>query len=189
MDYFLFRPFYFLILSLIVFSLFRNLFINLFKDFTIIPFLVLTIAIIIELLLYYFFQNHLNPPKILKEKYSNIIFLQMSYKYTFYKFFDILFQQMMIVVLIYKLLEHFQNIKIILLVIVFLFGAVHLPLLKFFKIGLGSFFVSMSMIGIVFFTLLILYFNYGMIYSYTLHWAFYTFLGGFFWLYKLKIKN
>lgn len=174
---------YFLIFSLPAIYVSKELLIPLLKAFSIIPFVVLFFVLVGTVVSYHFSKKHLQPPTKLIEKYPNASFLRMDYRYVISKSCEIFFQQVMIVIFVLLLIDYGLSIWQIILTFLVFFGVVHVPLIKLEGKVMGYFFTLSSLVSALVFPPLILLFNYGFVYSYTVHWAFYTFSAVLFWKY------
>jgi len=176
----------FLMFTFVSVVFFRNILFPIFKVFTIIPFVFLVLLFIIIILVYHFFNKHVKKPLNLMKSNPDQYFLLMNYKYLFSKSFDILFQQVQILVLVLLLFN--SGFSLVKIVIIFsaLFGLVHvfnIPLAgKYF----GLYYFLASILAGVLFPLLIINFKYGFVYSYILHWIFYLISAILFWLFYKK---
>ncbi|HLC98316.1 MAG TPA: hypothetical protein VJC21_06075 [Candidatus Nanoarchaeia archaeon] len=155
--------------------------------FTSIPFVVLVLVYLVTSLAYAFSHKYIQSPSRLIERYPQQFFIQMDYRYLVSKSFDILFQQMMILMLVLWLSQQGFSLSMTMLFSLLLFGGVHIfaliPAGKLF----GMYYLIASLLGAVVFPLLVLTVNYGFVYSYALHFFFYTASAVFFWLFAPKI--
>ncbi len=110
----------------------------------------------------------------------------MDYKYLFSKSFDILFQQTMVVILTLLLLKNKFSILEIIFLFAFIFGSIHLGQYVYSGKFFGTYYLIFSMVSAIIFPILILKVNYGFVYTYSIHWLFYTLSGVFFWIYENK---
>jgi hypothetical protein len=67
-----------------------------------------------------------------------------------------------------------------------MFGFVHIPVLKLRKDFFGYFIFAAAMASSFFFPYLALNFKYGYVYTYILHWLFYTNTGVLTWIIKSR---
>ena len=154
---------------------------------TLTPILILILVYILTIFVYSISHKYLQPPTRLIEKYPHQYFIKMDYRYIISKSFDILFQQVMIVIMVMWLSQQNHSLSEIILYFVLLFGLVHVfalfPAGKIF----GTYYLIASLIGAVIFPMLILKVNYGFVYSFVIHVSFYSISSVFFWLYAEKL--
>ncbi len=151
---------FFLFFTLLAGVYFRDLLKMVDGTFTSIPFVVLVLVYLVTSLAYAFSHKYIQSPSRLIERYPQQFFIQMDYRYLVSKSFDILFQQMMILMLVLWLSQQGFSLSMTML---------------------------FSLLGAVVFPLLVLTVNYGFVYSYALHFFFYTASAVFFWLFAPKI--
>lgn len=177
---------YFCGVSLILIYAFRNNLENLTKNLSIFPLIILIVFFIINFLAFFLSNKYIRKPIELVEKYSTVHFLSMDYRYLLSKSFEIFFQQILVISLIVIL--HNQGLGIIWITIIFtfLFGFAHTPMLRIRKDIFGIIIFIASICSSFLFPFLILTFNYGFVYTYILHWMFYTNTGILFWLIKSR---
>ena len=87
---------FFLFFTLLAGVYFRDLLKMVDGTFTSIPFVVLVLVYLVTSLAYAFSHKYIQSPSRLIERYPQQFFIQMDYRYLVSKSFDILFQQMMI---------------------------------------------------------------------------------------------
>ena len=175
---------YFLITTLLLILPFKNLLLPVLQGFTLTPLVLLGLAFIVEILVYFLAHKFLKKPVRFIREHPSQYFLKMDYRYLFSKSFEILFQQMLIILFVLILNEYsFRLFQIMILFSIF-FSLIHLPLLKMARKSFGLLYVVSSFLSGFIFPPLILTVHYGFVYSYMIHWIFYTSLGVFFWVYK-----
>lgn len=181
--------FIFLIASIINFITFKILIFDYFKNFMILPFIILALFFILNTLVYYLSSKYMNKPIKLIKKYPNEFFLLMNYKYLTSKSFDILFQQTMILILILLLIKNNFYILEIIFLFAILFGGIHI--FQYIRSGkfFGTYYLIFSILSSFIFPLIIIKLNYGVIYTYIIHWLFYTLSALYFWYYNNKKYN
>lgn len=130
--------------------------------------------IIVEIYTYKYLRKH-------KHKVPDIDFLKFDNKFFFPKFFEIWFQQMMIFILVI-FLNTFFSITTTIILFAFLFCVIHAPLIFFINKKIGEFLIIASFFGGIVFPWIIL--NYGLAYSFLIHWLFYFIAGIFYWKYQ-----
>lgn len=150
------------------------------------PFIILLFVSILAIMVYYFSHKHLRRPTKLIEKYPHQFFIKMDYRYLLSKSFDILFQQVMIVILVLWLAQRGFSLSEITPWFVVLFGGIHLLALPLAGKIFGTFYLIASLFGAILFPMLILTVQYGFVYSYVVHFLFYTVSAVFFWLFAEK---
>lgn len=175
---------YFLTLSVLVTILFRGTFAQIATDFDFTPFIALALAYIATIALYYLSHKYLNEPKRLMSMNPNEFFLTLDYRYLTSKSFELLFQQVMIVLLILTIHRATTTMINVMIIYGVIFASAHLPIYpligtkaRIFKL---VYFVA-SITSAIVFPLLILRVSYGFVYSYIIHLSFYTLSGLFFW--------
>lgn len=180
---------FFLFFTFIAGSYFRDTLIKVDGKFTFVPILVFVLVYMITICVYYLSHKYLQRPTQLIEKYHHQHFIKMDFRYLVSKSFDILFQQVMIVVMVMWLSQQNYSLRDIILYFLLLFGLVHLfalfPAGKIF----GTYYLISSLIGAVIFPILILKVNYGFVYSYIVHFFFYSISSVFFWLFAEKFSK
>lgn len=150
--------------------------------------LVLLLTYLIAFLTYYFSHKYLSKPNRLIEKYKDQYFIRMDYRYLVSKSFDIFFQQTLVAVLVILLLLQGLALLEIILIFVFIFGIIHVINIPVAGKLFGIYYFIASIIGALLFPILILNVDGGLLYSYALHFFFYTISAVFFWVYAKKIS-
>ncbi len=154
---------------------------------SLVPIAVLILVYLTTIMVYYLSRQHLVRPTQLIDQHSHQYFIKMDYRYLISKSFDILFQQVMIMIMVTLLSQQNYSLLQIMLYFVLLFGIVHVFAL--FSAGkiFGTYYLVASIIGAVVFPILILKVSYGFVYSYIIHFFFYSISSLFFWLFARKI--
>jgi hypothetical protein len=173
---------YFSIVSFIVIYLFKDIIYPLAGRISYIPLFILAFFFLINFLTYFFSNKFLKKPIHILEKYSDISYLDLDYRYLVSKSFEIFFQQILIVALVFLLNEQGINLYWITLIFAILFGFGHLPMIRLQKGFFGFLVFVASIAASFFFPFLILTFEWGFIYTYILHWLFYINSGVLFWI-------
>jgi hypothetical protein len=173
---------YFLVVSFIVIYLFKDIIYSLANKISFVPIFILGFFFVINFLTYFFSNKFLKKPVQLLEKYSEISYLDLDYRYLISKSFEIFFQQILIVALVFLLHEQGFDIYWITFIFALLFGFGHLPMIRLQKGFFGLLVFVAAMAASFFFPFLILNFEWGFIYTYILHWLFYTNSGVLFWI-------
>jgi hypothetical protein len=176
--------FYYCFVSLGVLFLFMKIIDPLWKKITFVPLAILLFFFIVNFLTYFFSNKFLKKPAKFLEIYSHIHYLHLDYRYLFSKSFEIFFQQILIISLVFLLQQKGLNLYWISFVFAILFGFGHLPMIKLQKGFFGLMIFISSIAASFFFPFLILNFEWGFIYTYILHWLFYTNSGILFWIVK-----
>jgi len=173
---------YFFSLSIFIVAIYWKEFAKLIDiEFSIVPFLFIPLLIIVNILAYNYMRNNLKKPNQLIKENPQAFFLKLDNKYLASKSFEILFQQILIVLLIIWLSKLGFSIMGIIISFAILFGLGHLYL--FYSLGklFGAIFTVSSIFSAIIFTILIIYVPWGFIYSFFIHWMFYISAGFFFW--------
>jgi hypothetical protein len=146
--------------------------------------------ILFSIIIYYFAQKNLKKDKKIINKYRNVDFIKIDFRFLFSKIFEIFFQQLMVFILI-KILNNLGfNLTIIILVFIFLFGLSHLFLIKINKKMFGLFYTLVGILSAFIIPYIILNINYGIIITFIIHYLFYIFAGVLFWIIKpYKLLN
>ncbi len=173
---------YFFLISLILIFIFRKIMEDLSKRLTILSLVLILILFLIIFLTYFFSNKFVKKPLEFLAKYSHVSYLMMDYKYLLSKSFEILYQQILIISLVFILAESGLNLFFITIIFVILFGFGHLPVIKLQKDFFGYFILLAGLCSSFLFPFLILNFKYGFIYTYIAHWLFYSNTGLLFWI-------
>ncbi len=151
---------------------------NNFPTFTILATFLFTLVI------YYVAPKILKRPNNLIRNSPNAFFLLLDFRYLISKTFEIIFQQVGIIILIVILLELELSLSMIIFMFAILFGGAHIGLFKTEGKFWGSYFFIFSIFSAFLFPILILNVNYGFIYAFIVHWIFYIISGVVFWIYE-----
>jgi len=173
---------YFVSLSILIVVIYWKEFIKLITvEFSIIPFLFIPLLFITNIVAYHYIRNNLKKPNQFIKENPQVFFLKLDNKYLASKSFEILFQQILIVLLILWLSQLGISIFGIIISFAILFGLGHYYLI--YSIGklFGTIFTVSSIFSAIIFPILIIYVPWGFIYSYFIHWMFYISAGFFFW--------
>ena len=177
---------YFSFISFIIIYLFEGALSTLYQRLTVFPIIILIIFFIANFLTFFISNNLLRKPIEFLEKYSNVDFIKMDYRYLVSKSFEIFFQQVLIISLVFLLHNQGLNIILITLIFIVLFGFAHIPILRLRKDFFGYLIFIAAMFSSFFFPILIINFKYGYVYTYILHWLFYTNTGVLTWIIKSR---
>lgn len=185
--------FYFLIVSLIMIYIFRDSLDSLVKNLSFFPIIIVLVFSLINFLAFFLTNKYILKPIEFIEKYSKVHFLHMDYRYLLSKSFEIFFQQILIISLVFILNTNGFNIFWITFIFMCLFGFAHIPMLKIGEGLFGLLILIASIFSSFLFPYLILNFEYGYVYTFILHWLFYTNTGILFWIIKSrqlkKVRN
>lgn len=172
---------YFLFWSTVLFLVFEPWLAGLVSDFNVVPIIVLALLFLISWFTYYLLKHKLKPPKKLIKRYPKERFLTLSYRYLFSKSFDILFQQMAVVIAIIMLSKAGISFTTLTIGFALVFGFLHARIVQ--KEGnIGWIYVIASTFAGLIFPFIILNIDYGFVYTYILHWMYYLLLGVYFWI-------
>ena len=108
---------------------------------------------------------------------SSVSFLNFDNYFLYVKPFDVFFQQMIIIWLIYTLRINFSVLAKIIGILIVIFGLSHSILIYFMGLFWGIYFTSFAVLWAIIFPLLITRFRNGWIMTYALHIWFYSFSG------------
>ncbi len=177
---------YFCFISFILIYIFRNILDNLTKNLSFFPIIILLVFFLFNFLIFFLTNKYLRKPIEFIDKYSTVHFLKMDYRYLLSKSFEIFFQQVLIITLVFIL--YYQNFSLTWITIIFMimFGFAHIPRLKIGRDIFGLIIFVASIISSFLFPYLVLNLRYGYIYTFILHWLFYTNKGILFWIMKSK---
>jgi len=168
---------YFLVLSAVIAGLFRTTLARVGADLSLTPFVVLALAYIITIVVYRVARVHLTKPRQLIERNPYEQFLTLDYRYLLSKSFELLFQQIMIVLLILTIYDVAPALIHVIVVYGVLFSLAHLPIYPFIGTNEKVFrvlYLVASITSAVLFPVLILRVELGFVYAYAIHLSFYT---------------
>ncbi len=176
---------YFLALSVLIAILFKTTLARVTATFSATPFVVLALVYVATIVLYRVAHVRLTRPDRLIERNPYELFLTLDYRYLFSKSFELLFQQMMIVLLILTIHDATPVIIHVIVIYGVIFPLAHFPIYPF--IGTNEkafrvFYVVASITSAILFPLLILKVSYGFVYTYAIHLSFYTLSALIFWM-------
>jgi len=180
---------YFLIVDLTLIYFFKNDLIIFFKDVTMSTIFFFVLVILFYFLLYHITRKHRKISKTVIKKYPWYTLLRIDYKFLISKPFEILFQQLCVLLLITWLMQYGFVFYQILIVFGILFGLSHLRLLFESRNLFTYLFIVTALIGSIVLPYLIVYVKNGAIYSYLIHYGYYTLLGTVYWFSKPKEKK
>jgi len=152
------------------------------QNFTALPLMVLGIFMLFQLVLYVYIPKWLHEPKDYFEKYPDRYYLKIDWRRLISKSADIGAQQILIVLLVLFLQDAGLPLYQLVLWFFVLFVLLHVPLIasEWGRWPSGLFAGAVVAFSASF-PLLILYVPYGFVYTFILHWLFYTLTGLVFW--------
>jgi hypothetical protein len=143
------------------------------KRFDVLPFFMLAMLFVFNSLIYNYVGRYYPTYQKVFELDSTLYFAKFDHKYLLSKSCEILYQQTMIGLLAVWLFTNGFSLWVLIFVFALIFAFGHVPLLFFIKKQVGLFFLAASILSSFVFPLLILYVNWGIVYSYIFHWLFY----------------
>jgi len=180
---------FFLFISIFTVIIFRQMFANYLVNFSITPVVLLVILFAADAFTYQIMNSKYDcRNKFAKAKSPNA-YLSMDYRYLIAKTLDILYQQLLIFVLVMILASTNLIPALIILLFAILFVAAHIISLRILGSFFGKYFIVASLAAGLIFPTLILYVNTGLVYSFLVHWIFYTLSGVFFWIFMKNPLN
>ena len=132
--------------------------------------------------MYALIPRFLRRPDVLIARHPEEFYLRMDYRYLVPKSFEVLFQQIVIVVLTLLLAETGLSVTEVVFAFLGIFGMLHLPMLLVLGRGPGLSYGLASVTLAAAFPVLILRVQSGFLYSYVAHWFFYTVIALFAWV-------
>ena len=178
---------YFLVTAVITIVIFKEHILEVVQNFVLIPIVVLIVIIVTHIWLYSYLLKNFKKPAEYFEKYPKRTFLQIDFRRMISKSMDLFAQQIFIVLLALFLKDAGLTLGQIIIAFALIFGAVHAPLIIFERGWPLWFFTIFSILSAVIFPILILRVNYGFVYSYIVHWTFYTLMAIVFWILHPKL--
>ena len=178
----LFTVAYFLFVSFSMLIVFRYRIYPFVENFAVTPFIFLVLLFIFNFFVYFFARRFLKKPEEFIAKSPNEFSARMDYNYLISKPFDILTQQIFMVIFLSILVSLGFNLAEIILISVLIFALMHVPLLASVGRFWGIFYTVAGIFSALIFPILILKVHYGFVYSYIIHWLFYTLSALFFWI-------
>ena len=174
---------YFLLTSLLVFYSYRQYFKPLLQSIGVAPWAILVGLFVLNPLVYWYARKKLKRPTDFIDRNHDQNFIKLDYRYLVSKTFEIIFQQTCIIVLVSLLGQVGYSMFIIMLVFCLLFSVSHVPLFLTSRRRWASYYIVFSALAGFIFPPLILRVPSGYIYSFIIHWLFYTSAGVGFWIY------
>src|SRR3989344_1129878 len=189
-KYFIWTSIYFLSIAVATLLIFRDYMVRILQNFTPLPFIVLTGVITIGTFLYFYIPKHFGEPIDYFQKHPKRQYFVINPKRLFSKSAELLFQQVFIVLLVLFLQDAGLTIGQTIIAFAVIFGLAHIPLILIERGAWPSwYFTVFSILSAIVFPVLILKVQYGFIYSYIVHWTFYTFTAVGFWIWYNKCKE
>jgi len=187
---YIFVSVYFLIISVIMIFYYKDIIYEIYKYLNFFSFFLIVGFFVFNLLSYRFANKYLIRPAEKLLKYADIYYLHFDKRYIISKSFDILFQQILIIVLVFLLRNNGLNLLWISILFAIMFGVGHIPALRLHKSFFGILIFTASILSSFLFPYLILTYKYGFVYTYIAHWLFYTNTGILFWIIEnIKIRQ
>lgn len=174
--------FYFLIATLLVIYSHHNYFSPL-QQVGVVPGLILIGLFILNPLIYWYARKKLEHPTDLIERNNSQNFIKLDYRYLASKTCEIMFQQTCIIILVLLLEKAGLSLIQIMVSFSLLFSLAHFPLLLTGQHSWALYYIIFSALSGFIFPPLILKLPSGFIYSFIVHWLFYTLAGVGFWIY------
>lgn len=189
--YFVLTSLYFLSVTAITILVFGEYVLSVFSGFTPVPFIVLGGAILLHIVLYFYFPKKITAPEGYFKKYPARQYLQINWRRLISKSADILSQQLFILLLVIFLQKAGLTFYQVIISFAVIFGLVHMPLILLERGAWPAwYFTAFSILSAIIFPALILKIQYGFVYSYLVHWLFYTFIAVGFWIiYPIYLKG
>ena len=181
-KHYLLTSLYFLFVTVIIAYIFKNDLVDIFSRFSIIPLIVLGITIIFHIVLYLYISKYIKEPKNYFELHPDRQYLSLNFKRLFSKSVDILAQQIFIILLAVFLQSAGLNLVQTILIFAAIFGLAHVPLIFIENSWHSWYFTFSAILSAVAFPVLIIEIPYGFVYSYIVHWLFYTITAIGFWI-------
>ncbi|MEZ4413898.1 MAG: hypothetical protein R2910_12995 [Gemmatimonadales bacterium] len=173
----------FLLFALLVVTRFRPWLEPLGQTVTASSVTVVLAAVALTVAVYALAPRWLPKPDDLIARHPEEFYLPMQYRYLVPKSFEILFQQLIIVVLTLRLAATGLPLPAVVLAFLGCFALLHLPMLLLVQRQVGIAYNLASLTLAAIFPILILRVPSGVVYSYAAHWFFYTLAALAAWIY------
>lgn len=184
-KHFFLAALYFLATAIVTGVLFNGYVPRVFEGFVFVPVIVLIVVVIAHIALYLYLPKRLNVSKEYFLRYPTRQFLQLDPRRLVFKTADIVSQQLLIVLLVLFLQDAGLRLPQVILAFAIIFSAFHVPLTLFEKGKWPAwYFTAFAMLSAVVFPILILKVQYGFVYSFIIHWVFYTATAVGFWMWR-----
>lgn len=189
-KHFIWTAVYFFVTAVITSFVFKDHLVRVLWDFTAIPLLILVGVVVVHVALYLYLPGHLQEPKEYFQRYPKRSFLTLDRRRLVSKPMDILAQQVFVTLLVLFLQDGGLTLGQTIIAFAVIFGAVHTPLI-FIEHGAWPswYFTIFAILSAVIFPILIVKVKYGFVYSYIIHWVFYTFTAVGFLLWYGRRQN
>ncbi|MDH3217641.1 MAG: hypothetical protein OEN01_15435 [Candidatus Krumholzibacteria bacterium] len=175
---------YFLALSILIIISFRGTFAQIATDLELTPLIALALVYVTTIALYHLSHAHLKKPARLISMNPQEFFLTLDYRYLTSKSFELLFQQVMIVLLILTIHRTIPTMINVMALYGVIFATAHIPIYpligtkeRIFKLVYSAAAIASAIV----FPVLILTVSYGFVYTYIIHLSFYTLFALFLW--------
>lgn len=188
-DNFFIVGLYFSFWSMTLVFAFQEKFSALVAGFTTIPFIFLLLLFVFNALVYSLLPKFFKRPRNVIKSHPKELFLYLDYRYIFSKSFDILFQQVAIILIILFLRDMGLGLAGIIPIFALIFGFLHLPLVKTKKKFFGYYYTFSAILSAIFLPLIILQIHYGFVWTYIIHWLFYSLSSIIFWIGGERIEG
>jgi hypothetical protein len=180
---------YFITISIVIAVLFRTRLAPVAANFTPAPLVVLAFVYVVTIALYRVAHLRLARPQQLIERNPYELFLTLDYRYLLSKSFELLYQQVMIVLLILSIHDLTPALLHVVVIYGIVFPLAHLPIYPF--IGTNEktfrvFYLVASVVSAILFPVLILKVDFGFVYTYAMHLSFYTLAALVLWAKPLR---
>ena len=187
---FLWTATYFLSVAVVTSLVFIDHIARILQNFTVTPLIVLGVVALVHIILYTYLPKYLQKPEDYFKKYPKRQYLTLDRKRLVSKSMDILSQQIVVILLVIFLQDAGLTLYQIIFAFAVIFGLVHAPLILVERGAWPAwYFAVFSIFSAVIFPVLILKVQYGFIYSYIVHWVFYTFTAVGFWIWYNKCRE
>lgn len=187
-NHFVWTTLYFLTMAIVSSLIFKDHLYEVLQNFILLPFIILVATMALGVFLHSYLPRHLEEPKDYFLKYPKRQYFILNQRRLFSKSAELLFQQIFVVLLILFLRDAGLNIRQIILVFAIIFGVVHIPLIFIERNWPSWYFTIFSIFSAIVFPVLILKVHYGFVYSYIVHWVFYTLTAVGFWVWYNRKK-
>ena len=189
-KHFILTSTYFLCVAIFTSLIFRDHIARAIQNFTATPLIVLGLLILVHIILYIYIPKCLREPKDYFEKYPKRQYLKIDKRRLLSKSIDIFSQQIFVVLLVMFLQDAGLTLDKIIIAFAIIFGLVHAPLILVERGTWPSwYFTVFSILSAIIFPTLILKVQYGFVYSYMVHWIFYTLTAVGFWIVYAKLQK
>ncbi len=189
-NHFLITTTYFVSFAVCTSFLFREQIERVLADFSAVPLIVLTIFIAVQTVLVILVPAYIRKPVEYLAAHSDRYYLDIHWRRLIAKSADILAQQVFIVLIILFLREAGLSLLQTIFAFTVLFGILHIPLIASERGAWPSWlFAAIVVMFSIAFPILILSVPYGFVYTFMIHWLYYTVLAVGFWLYDARQEH